>query len=172
MIETYTKKELATIAGYTYRRLYDIDLSLPDDEKLFVKADDGKYRLDLFVQRWVKYNVGREEESSGKSLDDVKAAHEIIKTEKTRLEVARMRGELVDVGDVRRLWGDVANTVMQNMIRLPSKIAPQVIAMDNMEVIAGIIDKEIRDVLTAIADTPIPDYAAQENGQEDDEQED
>lgn len=56
---TLTKKELASIAGYTYRRLHDIDLSLPDDEKLFVADDDGKYKLDVFVQHWVKYNVER-----------------------------------------------------------------------------------------------------------------
>lgn len=52
-----TKKELAQIAGYTYRRLYDIDLSLPQEKKLFVKGDGGKYDLAVFVQRWVNYNV-------------------------------------------------------------------------------------------------------------------
>ena len=43
-----TKKELATIAGYTYRRLHDIDMGLPDGKKLFVKGEGGKYDLALF----------------------------------------------------------------------------------------------------------------------------
>ena len=99
-----TKKELATVAGYTYRRLHDIDMGLPDDGKLFVKGEGGKYDLALFVQRWVKYNVDNET-GDDQTLDEVKARHEIVKTRKTELEVARLEGKLVDVHEIRRLWG-------------------------------------------------------------------
>lgn len=153
-----TKKELATVAGYSYRRLHDIDAGLPRDRKLFVKAEDGGYDLALFVQRWVKYNVdhGSSEEVS---LEEAKAIHEQVKIEKTQLEVARLRGELVDVNDVRRLWGNVASTVVQNMMRLPGKIGQQVFMLNNMELVTGIIEKEIRDCLTVIAETPLPTEA-------------
>lgn len=167
-VTTMTKKELATVAGYTYRRLYDIDRDLPDGKKLFVKCEDGKYDLAIFVQKWVDYNVSNEVSDEWQDLDLVKAKHEVVKTQKTELEVARMRGQLIDVQDVRRLWGDIANTVMQNMIHLPSKIAPMVLMMDNVEVVAGIIDEEIRKILNEIAETPLPDYAAAED--EDDEE--
>lgn len=150
-----TKKELATVAGYTYRRLHDIDAGLPKDRKLFVKAEDGGYDLALFVQRWVKYNVDHGS-SEDVSLEEAKAIHEQVKIEKTQLEVARMRGELVDVNDVRRLWGNVASTVVQNLMRLPGKIGQQVFMLNNMELVTGIIEKEIRDCLTAIAQTPLP----------------
>ena len=156
-----TKKELATVAGYTYRRLYDIDRDQPKDKKLFVESEDGKYDLALFVQRWVEYNVHQATAGGGTDdLDTVKARHEVIKAEKTQLEVDKMRGQLIDVQDVRRLWGDIANTVMQNMIHLPSKVAPMLRMMDNTEVIAGIIDTEMRKALNDIADTPLPTYAA------------
>ena len=91
-----TKKELATVAGYTYRRLHDIDMGLPEDGKLFVKGEGGKYDLALFVQRWVRYNVDNET-GDDQTLDEVKARHEIVKTRKTELEVARLVGKLVDV---------------------------------------------------------------------------
>lgn len=55
----FTKKELASFAGYTYRRLYDIDMALPEDKKLFVKSENGKYDIALFIQRWVDYNVNK-----------------------------------------------------------------------------------------------------------------
>ena len=35
-----TKKELATIAGYTYRRIYDIDRDLPPEKKLFALRNE------------------------------------------------------------------------------------------------------------------------------------
>lgn len=165
-----TKKELATIAGYTYRRLYDIDRDQPPEKKLFVESEGGKYDLAIFVQRWVGYNVNNEA-SEVDDLDTVKAKHEIVKTQKTELEVAKMRGQLIDVQDVKRLWGDIANTVMQNMIHLPSKLAPMLRMMDNMEVIADIIGKEIRKALEDIADTPLPTYAATEDSSEESEEE-
>jgi len=159
MIPTMTKKELATVAGYSYRQLYNIDRDLPQERKLFVEGEGGKYDLAFFVQRWVEYNVNREA-ADVDDLDVVKARHEVVKTEKTELEVARMRGQLVDVQDVRRLWGDIANTVMHNLIHLPNKLAPMLRMEDNTERIASVIDEGIREVLDALAETPLPDYAA------------
>ena len=162
-----TKKELATIAGYTYRRLHDIDMGLPENGKLFVKGEGGKYDLALFVQRWVQYNVDNET-GDDQTLDEVKAKHEIVKTRKTELEVARLEGKLVDVYEIRRLWGGVANTVMQNMLRLPSKVSPRLVMMKDVEMIASIIDGEIRDTLTQISETPLP---SEETDEEESEEE-
>lgn len=163
-----TKKELATVAGYTYRRLYDIDRGLPENKKLFVAGEDGKYDLGLFVQRWVDYNVNHEMEDVD-DLDVVKARHEVVKTQKTELEVARMRGQLIDVQDVRKLWGDIANTVMQNLIQMPNRIAPLLQMQSNNEVIAGILDEEVRRVLENIAQTPVPEYAEAESEEKEDD---
>ena len=166
-----TKKELATIAGYTYRRLHDIDMGLPENGKLFVKGEGGKYDLALFVQRWVQYNVDNET-GDDQTLDEVKAKHEIVKTRKTELEVARLEGKLVDVYEIRRLWGGVANTVMQNMLRLPSKVSPRLVMMKDVEMIASIIDGEIRDTLTQISETPLPlEEASEETDEEESEEE-
>lgn len=168
---TLTKKELAAVAGYTYRRLHDIDTELPEKKKLFVKGEDGKYDLCLFVQRWVEYNTEKEC-GTDMALEDAKAVHEQVKIQKTQLEVAKMRGELVDVNDVRRLWATVANTVVQNLLRLPNKIAQLVYMQNNMELVSGIIDKEIRSALEEIANTPIPGEAGQpdQGGDEDNEE--
>lgn len=163
-----TKKELATVAGYSYRRLHDIDMGLPEDGKLFVKGEGGKYDLALFVQRWVKYSTDCE---ADQSLDDAKTKHEIIKTRKTALEVARMEGRLVDVQEIKRLWGGVANNVMQNMMRLPSKVAPRLVMMENSQAIEGIIDTEVRNILEQIADTPLPEEAYESGSDGEDETE-
>ena len=154
-----TKKELANIAGYTYRRLYDIDRDLPQERKLFVAGEGGKYDLAMFVQRWVDYNVHIGTDSI-EDLEVVKARHEAVKIEKTEIEVARMRGMLIDVQDVKKLWGDIANTVMQNLLHLSSKVAPMLRMMDNTETIAAIIDGEVRNILVDISNTPLPVYAA------------
>lgn len=163
-----TKEQLADVAGYTYRQLYNIEKTLPDDKKLFVKGEGKKYDLALFVQRWVAYNVDKAA-GDGNDLDEVKAIHERVKTRKTELEVQRLEGELVNIHDVRKLWGDIAGNVTQNLLHLPSTIAPMVMMMDNHELIASIIDSELRAVLNQLSQTPVPDYAA--GGDEEDEEE-
>ena len=163
-----TKKELSEVAGYTYRRLHDIDMGLPEGKKLFVADEEGKYDLALFVQRWVAFNVDRE----SVDIDDlsvVKARHEIVKTKKTELEVEKLRGQLIDVQDVKRLWADIASSVMQNFSHLPSKLAPMLLMMDNSEQIAAILDEEIRAILNNISDTPLPDYADEQSQAEPEE---
>ena len=166
-----TKQALAELTGMTYRQIFNINKKLVQEDEskaLFVKGEDAK-RCDLaiFVQRWVDYNVERVS-ASADDLDAVKAAHESVKMRKTQLEVDRMEGSLVDVQEVRKIWGDIANTIMQSMIHLPSTLAPMVRGMDNVEVINNVIDTEIRKVLEGLSDTPLPAYLLLQD--EDDEE--
>lgn len=157
-----TKKELSSVAGYTYRRLHDIDMSLPESGKLFVKCEEGKYDLALFVQRWVQYKVDNETLGE-QTLDEVKAKHEIVKTRKTEIEVAKLEGRLVDVQEIKKLWGNVAKNVTKNLMRLPSLLAPRLTMQSNVLHIAAVIEQEVRDMLTDIADTPLPEEARGED---------
>ncbi len=168
---TLTKKELASVAGYTYRRLHDIDLGLPQDKKLFVQTQDGKYDLSTFVQRWAEYNAEKQTYGEGVSLEKAKATHEQVKIEKTRLEVAKMRGELVDVEDVRRLWANVVNTAVQNFLRIPNNIGHRVYMVDDLDIVISIIGQEIRDCLTGISETPIPGQAEEAETEEENSEE-
>lgn len=156
-----TKQELAELTGISYRQLFNINKKLAEEDEgkaLFVKGKDAK-KCDLafFVRRWVAYNVERAAVDAG-DLDAVKAAHESVKMRKTQLEVDKMEGTLVDVQEVRRIWGDIANTVMQGMMHLPATLAPMVRGMENIEVIASVMDTEIRKVLDEMAATPLPEY--------------
>lgn len=169
-----TKQALAELTGLSFRQVFNINkkLSQEDESKaLFVQGEDAKKcDLAIFVQRWVQYNVERQS-ASADDLDTVKAQHESVKMRKTQLEVDRMEGSLVDVQDVRRLWGDVANTVMQGMIHLPSSLAPMLRGLENVEVITSLIDTEIRKVLEGLADTPLPSYLLLQEDDEDTEEE-
>ena len=156
-----TKKELASISGYTYRRLHDIDMALPRDEKLFVESETNPKKFDLavFVQRWVDYNVGQAGGGGGDNEEyiTIKAQHEKVKKEKTELEVSRMKAEMVDIQEVHRLWCNVAGMVRNRFVRLGHKVGPSLIMQEDAEKIAEIIDREVRDALTMLAHEPSPD---------------
>ena len=166
MIEL-NQKGLAELASRTDRMLRMIDKELPDEKKLLVKTESGKYDAGLFVQRWTAYQIEKATDGID-DLDAVKARHELVKTEKTTLEVARLRGELVSAQDVKRLWGDIAHTVMQNLLHIPGSVAPVVQGMTSTEAIQEILDAEVRRALNAISESPLPAYAA-ENGDEEEE---
>lgn len=153
-----TKKELASIAGYTYRRLHDIDLSLPENKKLFVQTGTNSQKCDLatFVQHWVDYNKKTVADDMDE-LSVIKAQHERVKKQKTEIEVSRMKGEFVELQAITRLWENVATTVRERFVTMPRKLAPSLVMQDNPDVIEEIIDREIRDALTMIANTPLQD---------------
>ena len=154
-----TKKELASISGRTYQWLYKIDLALPKDEKLFVSSETNpkKYDLALFVQRWVDYNVsqaGGGEDSE--ELVTIKAQHEKVKKEKTELEVARMKAEMVSIQEVHQLWCNLTGLIRNRFVRLGHKVAPSLTQQESAEKIAEVIDREVRDALALLAKEPAP----------------
>lgn len=155
---TLKQKELAELVGLTDRHIRRIDQTMDPNKKLLVKAEDGKFDAAVFVQRYIAMKI--EEITEGMDdLDAVKARHEIVKTEKTQLEVAKMRGELLDYNDVRKAWGDIANAVMNAMLNIPAQVAPVIRGMESVEMISGIIDGEIRRALEALSESPVPSYA-------------
>ena len=158
MAITLKQKELAELVGLTDRHIRRIDQMLEPDEKLLVKAEDGRFDASIFVQRYLSMKV-KEVTDGMENLDAVKARHEIVKTEKTQLEVARMRGELLDYREVRKAWGDIANSVMNALLNLPGQLAPMIRGLDSVEMISAILDGEIRRALENLADSPLPKYA-------------
>lgn len=163
----FKRRDLARFAGMSYQRLFEINKTLEPEQQFFRKLETGDYDLEVFVQNWVEYRLREQSATEGKDLDTVKAEHELVKMRKTELQVAEMEGNLVDVNEVRRLWAQIASTIMQNMIRLPDKIAPMVLMLDNPEMIKTIIKTEISTVLNELSETPLPETAAKEEEEED-----
>ena len=172
MIPALTKKELASIAGYSYRRLHDIDMDLPTNKKLFVPSEDDpkKFDLALFVQRWVTYNKDTAEEEN-EELSVVKAQHELVKKKKTEIEVARMMGEYVEITEVQQMWSNLATIVRGRFVNLARKVAPSLVMIDNADRIEAIIDRDVRDALSMIANTPLPGEENYQTPDEEDEDE-
>lgn len=163
-----TQKELAELVGYSPRRLRDINKSLPDESKFFVLDSSGKCDVKIFVERWVRFNIDREIIASS-DLEQVRAEHEMIKIQKTKLEVEKMRGSMVSVDDLKVLWGNIADTVRNNFLSLSNRVSPQLVMIDDVPTISNIIDKEVYKILEEVADTPLPDYEAKEEPEETEE---
>ena len=68
-----------------------------------------------------------------------------------------MRGEVVDVEAVKRLWSDICKMLSQGLLNIPSKIGPTLTMIEDPEKIRDAIDQEIRSTMALIAQTPLPE---------------
>lgn len=167
------KKDLADAAGYTLRRLQQINKLLPDNKKLFVasEADSKKFDLALFVQRWVAYNIEAAEVES-EELSAIKAKHEKVKMEKTKLEVARMKGEYVSIDELAPVWSHIAALVAERFNNMPTKLAPSLVMIRDPETIADIIEREIQDAISPLAAMPLNDNISENSSDKEAEDDD
>lgn len=153
-----TKTALAQLTGKVLRRIQQIDAELPDSEKLFVKGNEGKYDAALFVQRWVQYNTNKAMEDTEKlNYDQVRAQHELLKIQKTEIDIAVRRGELLDTEEVRELWDNIVTTVRNRLMHIPTTAAQRLVMMKDPAEIKAILDREIRTVLELMASSGIPE---------------
>ena len=170
MNSALTKKELAAIAGYSYRMLYEINMNLPNDRKLFVTSGEGgnKYDLAMFVQRWVMYNTQLAKIEGDEDLEIIKAKHEAVKMQKSQIEVLRLQGEYVSVNALAPLWTQIAAAAAERFNSLAAKLAPSLVMISDPEIIEGMIEREVRDALSLLSAMPLPgmEEAAEGTGDE------
>lgn len=140
-------KELALLVKFSPRRLYQINEELEPDKKLFVREDGTKADLATFVQRWVEYRESLVRGSAEMTLEEAKTRHELIKTEKTRFEVKRLQGEMVFASDVIALGKEIVGGVKNNLLHIPTTLAPVLCNMDDAEEIESVLTQAIREAL-------------------------
>ncbi|MFC3802818.1 hypothetical protein [Cohnella sp. GCM10012308] len=152
----FTAAQLADLLGLTPRRVQQLA-----EEGIVVKSGRGKYVAAESVQNYIRLQA---EGAAGKSeVDyfDERALHERAKRRKTELELAVMEGELHRSDDVKLVMNDMIAAFRSRILAMPSKLAPQLLAKDELPVILEMLTREVHDALTELsAYDPKKFYAA------------
>jgi len=74
------------------------------------------------------------------------------KKEKTQLEVQIIKGELHRSEDVKRIMNDMLIAFRQKTLSLPSKMAPQLIMVEDLQVIKDLLKNSVIELLTELKD--------------------
>ena len=127
-------KELALLVKLSPRRLYQINEELEPDKKLFVREDGTKADLATFVQRWVEYRESLVRGSAEMTLEEAKTRHEL-------------QGEMVFASDVIALGQEIVGGVKNNLLHIPTTLAPVLCNMDDAEEIESVLTQAIREAL-------------------------
>lgn len=170
-------KELAALVGVTDRRLRQINEGLPPEKKLIVR-EEGEKKADLamFVRRWTDYKVSTIKKVSDITLEEAKTEHELLKIQKTEIEVKRMQGEVVPVADVVTLAQEIVAGTKNNLLHIPATLSPVLAKVDDPEEIEEIISDAIRESLEDLSrlenyEPPVPDVGQKDDEEEEDDRE-
>lgn len=120
------------------------------------KIKRGQYKLVDNIQKYIVYiktnsEASEVENDSGIDLEKEKALHERIKREQSELKLAAMRGQMHKSEDVERVMNDMLSNFRSKLLSFPSKVAPLLIAREEIGVIQDIIQKEILETLQELS---------------------
>lgn len=113
--------------------------------------------LDLgAMTRWRLARDG-DENGDGHGLDRERTRLTKAQADKTELEVAELRAELVRVPLVETHWQAMIAAMRARLVGLPSKIAPQVAGPDDLTRVQDMIQAGVYEALAEIAGDAFPD---------------
>jgi hypothetical protein len=87
----------------------------------------------------------------GVSLAEAKRARAVYQAERERLDLMRVKGELILASDVRNRWYESGRTIRDNMLGIPARIASQLAACNDTREVSRLLTQEITQVLEALA---------------------
>jgi len=147
-----TSGVIANMFGLSTRRIRQLA-----EEGIIDKQKNGSYELIPTVQKYVLHlkTSAEVQKSDVMEKEDYwleKTLHEKTKREIAELELALMKGTMHKAEDVESVMTDMLGSMRAKLLAMPSKLAPMLIARNEISVIQDMIEEEIFNILEEIAD--------------------
>jgi len=142
-----TTAEISEILGVSKRRIQQFA-----DEGALVRLNRGYYDLPASITKFIEYQVAKNIPSDEIDKDVEQALWTRAKKEKTQLEVQIIKGELHRSEDVKRIMNDMLMAFRQRSLSLPTKVAPQLIMVEDIQAIKDILKISVIELLTELKD--------------------
>ena len=140
-LERLNQQQIAWICGVTSRSVRD----WADGPR----NPDGTYNAQEFVQWFITRATGTDAEREHANQRERLAA---AQAEKVETENRVRRGELMDAQEMIAIWSDILAAVRAKFLSMPSKLGPQLVAIEDAGVIAERIREEVYAALSELAD--------------------
>jgi phage terminase Nu1 subunit (DNA packaging protein) len=116
------------------------------------RRGDGRFDLKPAVRGYVeslRQKAGSSALAQNPELNAEKIRMARESADKTALQNARARGEMIATADVAKAWAEIVTDLRAALLALPSRVAASV-GLDRAAMTA--LDREMRDALESIAD--------------------
>lgn len=140
-----TTKEMSEILNLSPRRIQQLT-----KEGALVRVAHGKYDLPSSIQAYIEYLNDTPEEELDKTREE--ALWTRARRKKAELELQIMRGEVHRSEDVEAVMNDMLASFRAQMLVIPGKVAPQLVAMTDAEVIKNTVKSYIYEALQELSD--------------------
>lgn len=144
---TVTSKEISEILGLSDRRIRQ----LANDGAL-VRVSHGKFDLSASIRAYIDFNINKEKSESEIDKTEEEAKWTRARREKTELEVKIIKGELHRSADVERVMNHMLGAFRGKLLSLPSKIAPQLLAKTDINIVKDKLKDAVYEAMTELAD--------------------
>lgn len=143
---------ISNMFGVTTRRTRQLA-----EEGIIDRLKNGSYELIPTLQKYILHLKTSAEVTKSDVMEKEdywleKTLHEKAKREIAELELAKMKGTMHKAEDVEIVMMDMLGSVRAKMLAMPSKIAPTLIARNEISVIQDMIEREIFDILEELSD--------------------
>lgn len=116
------------------------------------KAGHGRYDLAECVQWYLEsWRERTREARSAKTTSGERQRYDAARADRAELENAQMRGELVDVAEIRATVSGIAATMCLRLDAMPSRLSPALAVLSEIEAVHNALTVECRDIREAIA---------------------
>lgn len=153
--DRYTAGRLATEMGIDHRRMREI-LTLVNP--IETKGNRKYYLLRDVIPHASKWVNGPDVIN----LNEERAKKMAAEAALAEMEVMQKKQSLIAIEEVIDSWGDIVNAVKGKLTSLPAKLAPVVAVEDNPAICKGIIEDQINEALSELADWIKADFLSDE----------
>lgn len=148
------QKELAAILGITARRIRELRNVYGLFERGLTPGKKTKnYCLEKCVPEYINYKLEAEAKQGTSVIKEKEQAeHEQIKKKISILKLRKLRRELHEADDVEEFLTNMLIYFKNHLISIPQKVAPLVMAENDVNKIIEVLEKEIFEVLDELSE--------------------
>lgn len=163
-------KTIAKMFGLHERRIRQLA-----EEGVIDRVGHGRFDLIETVNKYISFlrlsNDQLEENDVTDSLEFEKYLHEKAKREKAEIELAHIKGRMHSSTEVEKVMNNMLASFRARILAIPSKTAPSLIARDEISQIEQIVEVQIHEALSELANYDPKLFMDAGDEEEEDEQE-
>lgn len=156
---TVNSATLEKIIGVSDRRIRQLA-----EEGIVIRAAKGRYKLKDSIMNYIltlkvaMEAAGTDSPDGELDLEEEKAIHERVKRHISELKLQVMKGELHRSGDVERVMTDMLVSIRARLLAMPTKLAPLLVARNDVGYIRTALNREVLDALNELKDYNPKDF--------------
>lgn len=160
---TVNSATLEKMIGVSDRRIRQLA-----EEGIVIRAAKGRYKLKDSIMNYIltlkvaMEAAGTDSPDGELDLEEEKAIHERVKRHISELKLQVMKGELHRSGDVERVMTDMLVSIRARLLAMPTKLAPLLVARNDVGYIRTAINREVLEALNELKDYNPKDFHGDE----------